>query len=138
MRAKRTAQLRVDHEQHAGRSQRFGVKFMESHVAGGGRQKKRRRKKECRTAGQPEPQPDAKPHRRHRPESRVLEYDKNHRMPEHKEEWRQHKNDRFDMVAEEWHAFERAFETAVDELPNGLHIIGEIERPVTKIGPPDI
>src|SRR6266481_6070708 len=68
-------------------------------------------------------------------ESAVLHDNKHHRVAEHREDGCKKKNDWLNMISEQRNIFDRNLKAPVNELPNGLDIICEIERPVLKVGP---
>ena len=56
-------------------------------------------------------------------------------MAKHGKEWGKKKNDRLYVISEQRNIYYRYLETAVNELPEGLDIVGEIEGSIFKIGP---
>src|ERR1700730_10347922 len=56
-------------------------------------------------------------------------------MPNEREERSEKENDRFDVVAEQGNVQQRNAGAPVNELPQSLHMISEIECPVFEIGP---
>ncbi len=59
-------------------------------------------------------------------------------MAKYRKEWSKKKNDRLYMISEEGNTYYRYLETAVNELPEGLDIVGEIEGSIFKIGPTSV
>ena len=74
-------------------------------------------------------------HRAHRSEGGVLHHDEDQWVAEEQEERGNQKDDRFDMIPEQRDTFDRHLEPSMDELPEGLDVIGEIEGPVFKVRP---
>ena len=56
-------------------------------------------------------------------------------MTENGEERGKEKNDRLDVVAEQGNVFDRDIETSVNQLPDRLNIIGEVEASILEIRP---
>src|SRR5207253_8027278 len=71
----------------------------------------------------------------HADESSVLHRHKKHRMTKNEEERSKEKNNRFDVITEQRNVFDRDIETPVNQLPDRLNIIGEVEAPILEIGP---
>jgi len=59
-------------------------------------------------------------------------------MAKHGKEWSEKKNDRLYVISEQRDIYYRYLKTAVNELPEGLDIVGEIERSIFKIGPTSV
>src|SRR6516164_4017987 len=92
-------------------------------------------KQKCSLIIKPEPSCDAVTNRPHAGESSVLHHYKNHGMTENGEERRKEKNDGLHVVAEEGNVFDRDIETSVNQLPDRLNIISEVEAPKLEIRP---
>ena len=56
-------------------------------------------------------------------------------MTENGEERGKEKNDWLDVVAEQGNVFDRDIETSVNQLPDRLNIIGEVEATILEIRP---
>src|SRR5438270_12551371 len=83
----------------------------------------------------PEQPCDAVTNGPHAGENSVLHRHKNHGMTENGEERGKKKNDWLDMVAEQGNVFDRDIETSVNQLPDRLNIIGEVEAPILEVRP---
>ena len=89
----------------------------------------------CLFVIEPEMPCDAVTNRPHAGKKSVLHRDKNHGMTENGEERSKEKHDRFDVISEERDVFDRDIETSMNQLPDRLHIIGEVEAPILEIRP---
>src|SRR5437764_9310429 len=83
----------------------------------------------------PESPCDVVTNERHTGESSILHGHENHRVTENGEERGKEKDYRLDMVTEQRDIFDRDIETPVNQLPDRLHIIGEVEAPILEIRP---
>src|SRR5438309_665139 len=81
---------------------------------------------------------DVVANQRHCRERSVLHRNKKHRVTKNCEERCKKKNDRFDVVAQQGNVFNRHIQTAVNQLPDRLDIIGQVERPILEIRPAGI
>ena len=59
-------------------------------------------------------------------------------MTKNCEERSKKKNDRFDVVAQQRNVFDRYVQTPVNQLPDRLDIVGQIEGPILEIRPASI
>src|SRR6266850_4741525 len=59
-------------------------------------------------------------------------------MTKNCEERSKKKNDRFDVVAQQRNVFDRYVQTPMNQLPDRLDIVGQIEGPILKIRPASI
>ena len=114
------------------------MEFMERDEPRGRRQQDRTGQEQCGLPIETEPLPDIKGHWAHGSESSVLHDDEDQRVAKSEEKRRDQENDRFHMVAKQRDALDRYLEPPVDELPQGVDVIGEIERPIFKIRPTGI
>src|SRR5207248_10254705 len=71
-------------------------------------------------------------------ERSILHRNKKHRMTKNCEERSKKKNDRFDMVAQQRNIFDRYVQTPMNQLPDRLDIVGQVEGPVLEIRPAGI
>src|SRR5689334_2359566 len=89
----------------------------------------------CLFVIEPETPRDAVTNRPHAAEKSVLRRHKNHGMTENGEERGKEKNDWFDVVSEQGDVFDRDIETSMNQLPDRLNIIGEVEASILEIRP---
>jgi hypothetical protein len=59
-------------------------------------------------------------------------------MTKNCEERSKKKNDRFDVVAQQRNVFDRYVQTPMNQLPDRLDIVGQIEGPILEIRPASI
>src|SRR2546423_6888384 len=81
---------------------------------------------------------DVVANQRHCRERSILHRNKKHRMTKNCEERCKKKNDRFDVVAQQGDAFNGHIEAPMNELPDGLDIIGQVERAILEVRPASI
>ena len=89
----------------------------------------------CLFVREPETPCDAVTNGPHAGEKSVLRRHKNYGVTENSEERGKEKNDRLDVVTEQGNVFDRDIETPVDQLPDRLNIISEVEAPILEIRP---
>src|SRR4030095_3170400 len=111
------------------------MEFVQRDVACCGREKNGDAQQTCLFVIKPEPPCDAVSNGPHADENSVLHNHKNHGMTENGEERSKEKNDRLDVVAEQGNGFDRDIETSVNQLPDRLNIIGEVEASILEIRP---
>src|SRR6476646_11223605 len=111
------------------------MEFVQRDVACCGREKNGNAQQTCLFVIKPEPPCDAVTNGPHADENSVLHHHKNHGMTENGEERGKEKNDRLDVVAEQGNGFNRDIEASVNQLPDRLNIIGEVEAPILEIRP---
>jgi hypothetical protein len=59
-------------------------------------------------------------------------------MTKNCEERSKKKNDRFDVVAQQRNVFDRYVQTPMNQLPDRLDIVRQVERPILEIRPASI
>lgn len=111
------------------------MKFMQRYVRGRWREKEERSEQKCAKRVEAGASRDPVPDRCHGGEGKILHHDKKHWMPKKDENRRKKKNNRFDVIAKEGDTLDRDVEAAMDQLPDGLDIVSQVEGAVFKIGP---
>jgi len=81
---------------------------------------------------------DVVANQRHCRERSILHRNKKHRVAKNCEERCKKKNDRFDVVAQQRNVFDRHVQPTMNQLPDGLDIIGQVEGPILEIRPASI
>ena len=59
-------------------------------------------------------------------------------MTKNREERCKKKNDRFDVIAQQGNVFDRYVQTPMNQLPDRLDVVGQIEGPILEIRPAGI
>ena len=111
------------------------MELVQRNVACCRREKNGNSQQTCSFVIKAEPPCDAVTNGPHAGENSVLHRHKNHGMTENGEERGKEKNDWLDVVAEQGNVFDRDIETSVNQLPDRLNIIGEVEAPILEIRP---
>ena len=111
------------------------MELVQRDVTRRGREKNGSAQQTCSFVIKPDPPCDAVTNGPHAGEKSVLHRHKNHGVTENGKERGKEKNDRLDMVAEQRNVFDRDIETSVNQLPDRLNIIGEVEAPILEICP---
>ena len=97
---------------------------MQRDISSGGSEEERATESGRGPTVQTEAARNSKTDRPHRCQQGVLDDDENHRMGDQGKKWRDQQDDRLDMIAKERSAYDGDVESAVDELPKGLDVIG--------------
>ena len=83
----------------------------------------------------PKPLRDVVSDRSHGRERGILHDHEKHGMTKQREKRRKQQNDGLKVVAEQRNGFDRNLKTPVNELPDRLDIVGQVERPIFKVRP---
>src|SRR5205823_2279765 len=74
----------------------------------------------------------------HAREGSILHRNKKHRVTKNCEERCKKKNDRFNVVPQEGNIFDRHIQPPMNQLPDRLNIVGQVERPILEIRPASV
>src|SRR5437870_11714709 len=81
---------------------------------------------------------DVVANQRHCRERSILHRNKKHRVTKNCEERCKKKDDRFDVVAQQGNVFDRHIQPTMNQLPDRLDIVSQVERPILEIRPASI